>query len=94
MKAVIALSIIASAMTSITPAQSTVFTGSSRTINEGMRPSKPNEMLPDGLLLIRVRPSTPEAQFDPPRCVSGADTYCQPIGSSPPPARLPANVPQ
>ena len=36
----------------------------------------------------------PQPQFDPPRCVSGADTYCQPIGSSPPPTKLPANIPQ
>ena len=35
-----------------------------------------------------------QPQFDPPQCVSGADTYCQPIAKGPPPARLPANVPQ
>jgi hypothetical protein len=35
-----------------------------------------------------------QPQFDPPACVSGADTYCQPIGSSPPPVLLPPNVPR
>jgi len=94
MKAVIALSVIAAAMTSTIPAQG--ITGSARTLMEIKRPPTVSETAGD-LLLIRQRaPSTaPQApQFDPPSCVSGADTYCQPIGSSPPPAKLPANIPQ
>lgn len=35
-----------------------------------------------------------QAVFDPPTCVSGADTYCQPISKGPPPVSLPANIPQ
>jgi hypothetical protein len=30
-----------------------------------------------------------QAVFDPPTCVSGADTYCQPISKGPPPANIP-----
>jgi len=91
MKSFIALSVIAAAMSApFTTAQGF---SAMPVISETPRPIVTSETIVPDVLLIQQRRAV-EPQFDPPRCVSGADTYCQPIGNSPPPAKLPAHIPQ